>query len=183
MENENAQPTLINHGLKHAVILGVISIALLLIVYVIDYTLLVTFKYLGVSLLIYLGYGIYSGINYRNETGGYLSFGKAFQHGFIVFAASALLSTLFSLVLYNVVDAELPTKLTDAAVANAEEMMISFGMPAEQMDEALAKTRTDTEERFTVVGIAKGYIWTLAFCAIFALISGAIAKKKQPEMV
>lgn len=180
---ENNQPSLLNNALKHAGIMGVISIALTLILYVVDYTMLVTFKFLALSLLVYLGYAIYAGISYRNEIGGFISFGSAFQHGIILFAASALIGTIFSIVLYMVIDPELPGKLTDAAVTNAEEMMISFGMPADQMDEALDKARKDTEERFTIGGIALGYVWNLIFCAILALISGIFVKRKQPEMV
>lgn len=181
MENENATPSFINHAAKHALILGVISVVLTLAAYAIDYTLLVSMSFLLISLAIYIGYGIYAGINYRNEIGGYLSFGKAFQHGFVVFAVSALVSTIFSFLLYTVIDPELPAKLTEAAMENAEKMMAGFGMPEEQMEEALAKTQEDTLKRYTVGGLASGYAFTLIGCAIFALISGAIAKKKEPE--
>jgi Protein of unknown function (DUF4199) len=128
-----------------------------------------------------LGYGIYSGINYRNEIGGYLSFGKAFQHGFVVFAVSALISTIFNILLYTVIDPELPEKITEVAVENAQKMMEGFGMSGDQLDEAMEKTKEDTIKRYTAGGLAMSYGFTLIGCAIFALISGAIAKKKEPE--
>ncbi|GCC53305.1 DUF4199 domain-containing protein [Chryseotalea sanaruensis] len=181
MENENATPSFINHAVKHALILGGISVVLTLAAYAIDYTLLASMSFGFLSLAIYLGYGIYAGINYRNEIGGYLSFGKAFQHGFVVFALSALISTIFTILLYTVIDPELPAKVTEVAVENAAKMMEGFGMPEEQMEEALAKTTEDTAKRYTVGGLAMGYGFSLIGCAIFALISGAIAKKKEPE--
>lgn len=178
---ENQQPTLFNHAIKHAVILGVISIALTLVAYAVDYTMLASMSFGFLSLAIYLGYGIYAGINYRKEVGGFLEFGKAFQHGLIVFAISALFSTLFSILLYTVVDPELPAKIAEETIENTRAMMEKFGAPEESMDEALAKAEEDTINRFTISGLAMGYVWALIGCVIFALISGAIAKKKQPE--
>ena len=181
MENENATPSFMNHAGKHALILGGISVVLTLAAYAIDYTLLAAMSFLLISLAIYIGYGIYAGINYRNEIGGYLSFGKAFQHGFVVFAVSALVSTIFNILLYTVIDPELPAKVTEAAMENAEKMMAGFGMPEDQMEEALEKTKEDTIKRYTAGGLAMSYGFTLIGCAIFALISGAIAKRKEPE--
>ncbi|HET9053724.1 MAG TPA: DUF4199 domain-containing protein, partial [Cyclobacteriaceae bacterium] len=166
-----------------ALILAAISIVLTLVFYAVDYTLLATIKIGLLSLVIFLGYGIYAGITYRKEIGGYISFKNAFMHGFIVFAVSALISTVFNILLYTVIDPELGQKLTDVSVQNAEEMMRNFGMPEGQMDEALEKARTDAAGRYTIGGLALGYVWALIGCAIFALISGAIVKKKQPESI
>lgn len=183
MENETTTPTLMNNAVKHGGILGIISIALTLVFYVVDYSLLASWKVGLFSFAIFLGYGIYAGIGYRKEIGGYLSFGKAFQHGFLIFAFSALISTVFNILLYTVIDPELPQKVTEVAMQNTEEMMEGFGMPEDKMEEALDKARKDTEERYTVSGLAMGYVWILIFCAVFALISGAIVKRKEPEAV
>ncbi|MCZ8023470.1 MAG: DUF4199 domain-containing protein [Cyclobacteriaceae bacterium] len=183
MENTTqTPPSLFQHALKHAAILGVISIVLTLAAYAIDYTLLVSMSFAFLSFAVYLGYGIYAGIQYRKENGGYLAFGKAFQHGFITFAISALISTVFGLLLYTVIDSELPAKLTEASMENAAAMMEKFGAPEDAIEEALAKQKEDTEKRFTPVGMLTGYVFTLIGCAIFALISGAVAKRKEPEM-
>jgi hypothetical protein len=183
MENTTpAAPSLFQHAAKHAAILGVVSIVLTLAAYVIDYTLLVSFSFLLFSLAIYIGYGIYAGIQYRKESGGFLAFGKAFQHGFVVFAISALISTVFTILLYTVIDSELPSKLTEVSLENAAAMMEKFGAPEDAIEEELAKQKEDTEKRFTAVGMLTGYAFTLIGCAIFALISGAVAKRKEPEM-
>src|SRR5215204_5405049 len=113
---ENEKSTLTSNAIKHGVILGVISIVLTLVYYVVDYTLLATIKIALLSLLIFLGYGIYAGIGYRKEIGGFISFKNAFLHGFIVFALSAFISTIFNILLYTVVDPELGQKLTDVSV-------------------------------------------------------------------
>jgi hypothetical protein len=72
--------------------------------------------------------------------------------------------------------------LTEASMENAAAMMEKFGAPEDAIEEALAKQKEDTEKRFTPVGMLTGYVFTLIGCAIFALISGAVAKRKEPEM-
>ena len=111
-----------------------------------------------------------------------MSFGKAWVYSMQVFIAAGLLSTIFNLLLYNVIDPELPEMLADQSVENAESMMRNFGMPEDQMDEALEKTRSDTLDRFTVSGSVMGFLWGLIIYAILSLITGAIIKKKEPEL-
>lgn len=182
MEETTGKSTMQSNAIKHGLILGAITIVITLAIYAIDYTMMVSLKFALFSFLIFLGYGIYAGISFRKEIGGFISFKNAFLHGFILFALSALISTIFNILLYTVIDPELGQKLTDVSVVNAEEMMRNFGIPeGEQMDQAIEKARTDAAGRFTVGGLALGYVWALIGCAVFALITGAIVKKKQPE--
>lgn len=173
-------PTLVQHGLRWGVIVGIVSIFLTVALYAIDYTVMVQFKFLLISLAIYIGFAIYAGIDFRKSVGGYLSYGKAWQHAMVIFAVSGLISTLFAFVLYGVIDSELPEKLTDAAVENARGMMESFGMPEDQMDKALADARRDTADRFTTWGQIKGYLVLLVVSAVLAAITSIFVKKNEP---
>lgn len=173
-------PGLVNNAVKNGLILGVISVMLTLAIYAIDYTILIQFKMLLLSLLVSVGYAVYAGITYRKEIGGFISFGKAWQHGFITFAVSSTVSVLFSFVLYYVIDPELPQKLTEASLANTEEMMRGFGMPDDQVEEAMEKAREGSKDQFSVSKTAISYVFFLVGAAILALISGAIVKKNQP---
>lgn len=181
MEETKPTSTLVSNAVKNGAILGVISIVFILTCYAVDYTLLVQLKILALSLLISLGFGIYAGIKYRNEIGGFLSFGKAFQHGFVLFAISGLVYTLFTFVLYFVIDPELPEKLKEASLANTEEMMRGFGMPEDQLEEAMEKAEESAQGQYSPAKMALGYLFSLIFSAIMALISGLIVKKKEPE--
>jgi len=172
--------TLQSHVIKWGLIVGAVSIVLTVLLYVVDYTLMVQLKTLAVMLLIYLGITIYAGIDYRNNIGGFLPYGKAFVHGFLVLAVSALLATIFNMVLYNVIDTELPQKLTDASLENTREMMVSFGAPEETIDQALEEARGRTESQFTITGQLIGYASILFFSALMALISAIFVKKNQP---
>ena len=181
MEENSEQPTLVNHALKFGVILGVISIVLTMLVYIIDYTIMADWKFGILSFVIYIGFTIYASINYRNEIGGFMPFGTAFKHGYLVFILSGLVATLFAIVLYHVIDPELPQKITDVTIENTTKMMEGFGAPEASIDEAVEKMKVDMPQNYTLFGHAKTYGIMLIVSAVFALITGAISKKKQPE--
>ena len=175
-----ASPTLVNHAIKNGVILGIISLLLVVVIYAIDFAFMASFKFLGLVLVIGLGYVIYSGISYRNEIGGFLPYGKAFMHGFVVLAVSGLISTAFNILLYHVVDPELPQKLTEAIIRNTEETMASFGMAQEGIDQATASMRTDMPDQFSIGGLAFGFVKALIWYCIIALITALFVKKNVP---
>jgi len=181
MEQEEEQvPTLVNHALKWGIISAAVGIVFTAILYAIDYTMLVSFKTLGVLIVIGLGIVIYAGIEYRRLVGGYLGYGQAWQHAFVVFAISGVISVLFQLLLYNIIDTELPEKMADAIVENTRGMMENFGAPPDQIDSQLEKVRTDSVDRFTILGMVKGFGFQLIFYAVFALIVALITRKNPP---
>jgi Protein of unknown function (DUF4199) len=180
---EKETPSLFQHALKWGLIVGGISIALTIVSYAVDYSMLANWKFGIFVLVMMIGLVIYAGINYRNEIGGLLPYGKAFQHGFILMAICGLISTLFTAILYTVIDPELPAKLTDAAMENAQKMMESFGMPADQMDQALEDARKRTENQFSVSGLAMGYGIGLIIYAVLAAITSIFVKKNPPDEV
>jgi hypothetical protein len=182
-ENSTPAPTLMQHAIRWGLITAAVSIILTMSLYVIDYTIMVQLKFLFFALAVYFGITIYAGIDYRKSIGGFLPYGKAFQHGFLILALSGLIASFFNILLYQVIDTELPQKLVDASIENTRAMMESFGAPEESMDEALEKARESTAEQFTIMGMAKGYIYIAIFSAIMALISAIFVRKNQPEIM
>ena len=180
MEETIEQPTLLKHAIRWGLIVGGVSIGLTTLLYIIDYTLMVQLKTLFTLLAIYLGFVIYAGIDYRKTVGGFLSYGKAWQHGFVILAMSGVVATIFNFVLYNLIDPELPQKLTDASIENTRAMMERFGAPEASMDQALAQARESTSKQFTPAGQALGFLTILASSAIVALISALFVRKNEP---
>lgn len=171
-----------NHAIKSGLIVGVISVVITLLLYIIDPSMLAS---MWVGLFIFallLVLVSYFGRQHRGEIGGFMSFGMAWGYSMQLFVIAGIIGTIFNILLYNVIDPELPGIVADKAVENAESMMGRFGMPEDQMEEALDKTRNDTIERFTVVGSLTGYLWSLIFYAILSLITGLIIKKNEPEL-
>lgn len=179
-QGENTPPTLFNHALRWGLIVGLISGLLSFVLYAVDYSLLADWK-VGLFLFaLYIGLTIYAGISYRKESGPYLSFGKAYQHGFIVFACSGLLATIFNIVLFQIIDSELAGKVTEVAIENTTSMMSNFGAPQDKIDEAIDDTRERMANQYTLIGQLKGYGIILIVSAVFALITGLIVRKSEP---
>ncbi|MEO9482105.1 MAG: DUF4199 domain-containing protein [Ekhidna sp.] len=170
-----------NHAIKSGLMLAVISIVLTLLIYIVNPATLAS-MWMMLFFLVFIALVSYFGIQHRKEIGGFMAFGKAWVYSMQLLVVAGLIMTIFNILLYNVIDPELPVILADQSVENAEAMMSRFGMPEDQMDEALEKTRTDTLDRFTVMGSIKGFLFGLIFYAILALITGAIIKKKEPEL-
>lgn len=180
-DTSTTQPSIFQHALRWGLIMGGISIALTVVLYAIDYTMLADWKTGIFILLLMLGLTIYSGINYRNQIGGFIPYGKAFQHGFIFLAITGIVSTLFMILLYTVIDPDLPSKLIDVSMEKAQAMMESFGMPEDKMDQAMEDARRRSEGQFSALGSIKGYGFALIFYAIISLITSLFVRKNPPD--
>lgn len=184
MEENTTQPTsLISHAAKWGAIFAGIGIVITMLLYVIDFTLMAGFTFILSMLVIGLAFVIYAGINYRNEIGGYIPFGKAYLHGFAVFAVSGIITTIFNILLYTVIDPDLAQNMTDAIISNTEATMEKWGAPAESIEPTIEKMREDTPKNFAPLGLLKGYFMGLIWYAILSLITGLVVKKNQPEMI
>lgn len=183
MEENTTTPTLVNHGAKWGAILAGVTIVLVMLIYAIDYTMMAGFTFIIIATLLGIGMVVYAGINYRNQIGGYIPFGKAYLHGLLVFAVAGLISTVFNFLLYFIIDPELANNMVDAIIANTEKTMENWGAPPDTIDQQIEKMREDMPKNFTAVGLVKGYFTGLIWYIILSLITGLIVKKNQPEMV
>jgi len=177
---QNSTASLPTHGLRWGAILGVITIALTTVMYAVDYTLMINWKVSLLLTAIFIGFVIFAGFDFRKSAGGFLAYSKAFQHGIIVFAVSGLISTLFSLVLYTIVDPELPAKLTESAIETTTAMLEGMGVSEDAIDEAIEKSREETAKRFTLTGTLTSYAVALIVYAVLALITAIFVKKNEP---
>lgn len=166
------------HSIKWGAILGLISIIIALVIYIIDITLLAKSGVGLVSLGISIAILIYAGRDYRSKLGGYMSFKESFLHAFVVLVVSGFLSVLFNILLYNVIDPSIVPILVEAQMTNTMQAMEAFGGGSTEMMDGMAE---EFKNSFTVIGQAKAFLWLLIFYAIGALIVGAINKKKNKE--
>lgn len=169
-------------AIKNGLILGLIGIIITMLAYVIDLNLLTSMWFGLVMLVLAIVVLAVFGNKYRDEQlEGFISFGDAFKYIFIAALISMIVSGVFQILLYNVIDPELPEIITEQALKSTEEFMEKLGTPAEDIDEAMKKAENDLDGKFTTTGILSGsWVW-LIISAIYALIVGAIIKKKRPE--
>lgn len=131
MENTESKLNL-NHAVKWGGIKGLIAVILNLLLFLISIDLLqngfVGFVLWAINIAII----IYSGINHRKEFGGgYMSYGVAFKHAFLVMAISGLVMSIYSILLYNVIAPDLREMMTEKQM---EGIMASDGLNSEMLD-------------------------------------------------
>ena len=171
------------HAIKSGVILGVLAIAISLIIYLIDFTIFANWWFqLLLMNIIMIGATAYFGVSYRNENDGFLTFGKAFVYSLISLVIATGIGTVFSILLFSVIDPELSANLTEIILEKTESMMTRFGAPQDSIDEQLEKLKTDMPAQFSVGGMIKTFFTSnLIMVAILSLIASLFIKKKKPE--
>lgn len=171
-----------NAVIKYGSILGLISIIITMLIYLLNIALFAKIWLLFVILLVNILIIIYFGIQFRNqEHEGYISFKNSFIFSFLTFFVGGLIGTAFMILLFNVIDKEAVDQITEATVENTISMMERFNVPEADMEEAIDQVRKDTPDRFTVLGQIKGLGSGLIIYAILSLITGAIIKRKKKE--
>lgn len=177
---ENNQEELIPYAIRSGLIVGLCSIMLVLIVYIIDYAFLVSLTYSLISLVVIAALVVFFGNRYRNMGSGYLSFGPSFKLSFTIFAFFAVVQVIFSMVLYNIIDPELPELISEQMIENMESLYRSMGMSQSQIDEQIVVLEQEIPEQFEPVTQLKNSWVLLLTSSFFALITAAIIKRKEP---
>lgn len=179
---DNTKPSWISDAIKKGLILGLIHAIVFVIIYSVVPNKLTGFSYLFIILLINIGYGSYTGIQWRNNaTGGYLSYGAAFKYAFVMLAFNGIVGTLFTAV-FLLVDPNLPETFAQAQLDTSVYWAQKFGAPQEALDKVRDDFNPeDITKRFTPVGMLTGYGIGLIFYAIGALIIGLFVRKNIPE--
>jgi len=166
--------------IKYSIILALISIIITTLIYIIDETMMVKWWFGLISLAISFALLIYFGMAIRNEAGGYMKFKTAFTLIFLIVFFSTIISSAYNLVLHTVIDPDLGTRLTEALIEQQTQILERFGVPEDQMDQALNQIRE--QDNFSLSSILKSSgIASIVGALIMGLIVGAIIKKKEPE--
>ncbi|MDR7132147.1 cbb3-type cytochrome oxidase subunit 3 [Algoriphagus sp. 4150] len=170
-------------AIKPGLTIGLVSLAIIFLAYFVNSSLLASGWFGFVSLVISAALVIYFGSQYRNEQGGFMTFGTAFNFSFISLVISALIGTIGMILLLLVVDPSLPQVLADITFQTALDTMEKFGASADSLPpEQLEEMRKATLDSYTIIGQLKGLGFILIFYAIVALILGAILKKRDKSL-
>ena len=153
---------------------------LTMLVYVINIELMVSWWFGLMSLALSMGVVIYLGISYRNLCGGFLSYKEALKFTFLAFLVSYAVGIGFNILLYTVIDPELPEIISDLTVEATVGMMESFGTPQEAIDASIVEIENSVKDSTTPAGILKSSPWGILFIFIFALIASIFIKKNEP---
>jgi hypothetical protein len=129
-----------------------------------------------ISLVITILVMVYCLVAYRKEyLGGYATFGQIFLMALVIGIISTLLGTIYTYLLYTVIDPELIEKVK---LVTQERIMNNPRIPESMYEDVLARIdRSMTPERMTRNALLFGPIVN----AIIGLILAAFIKKSRPE--
>jgi membrane-bound ClpP family serine protease len=167
------------NGIAYGISLGIILALITATMYAIDLKLFVS-GWIGVStFVIYLVIGILLLVKTKKDLNDFLSFKDAFTTYFIAVLAALLISTLFSVLLFNVIDPGAKETISEHLIKYMAETLQKFGTPASAINEALAKMKETSP--FSTLEQLKGLAFSLALYSILGLILAAFFKSKTTQ--
>ncbi len=165
-------------AIRYGLIWGVATILFYLTLYLVTGKL-ETGVFLG-FLVFAAGLGImyFIGISRRNELGGYINWKEAMTHIWVGAMISVILSTLFTIILYNFIDPSLIEQLKELQIKTLESFRNNLGDKA--TDEQIDKIQNSNPFGFlnSLLLIAGGIVVQFLFSCIIALA----VKKEDPNI-
>ena len=122
--------------------------------------------------------------NLRKIIGGYWTFKQAVTGIFIMFILSYAVQVIGRDVVFaRVVEPNMVAKTQTAMLKATTTMLKKSGANQATIDQKRAdiQTQLSEEKNITVGSIIQGYVITVIFLFVFAVIFGAILKKNPPE--
>jgi hypothetical protein len=163
---------------KPAIELGVIqlaiSVAFLVIAYVVDISLMTNFSF-GIFILLSqaIVYGI-SPFRVRKLNNGFITFREAFTAVIISMLIASVAYVLVVFVLFNVIDPAAGESLKELTIEKTVETFNSFGLDQAKIDEAVDELKNT--DQFSLLSLLKNLVFSIIGVSIYGLIIAAIAK-------
>ena len=170
MEKKNTSVVL--NALIWGVIIGLISIVYSVILYMLNQTFNRALGYAGIIIMI-VGLAIAMKSYRDNILDGMLPFGKAFGFGVLIVVFASLLGSIYTYLLYTVIDPGLQEKILEFM---ADKMLESGRVPEAQLDQALEFSKKFMSPTYLTVS---GFIFSCLGGTVISLIMAAIFKKEE----
>lgn len=174
---EDLRKNSINYGMY----LGLILIVFNTLIYAFDINLF-TNMWVGIVIMgIIIIFAVFTTVKYKNKLGGFMSFKEAFSSFIISVIIGSLISVAYTIILFNYIDPEAKTILTENLIKYTTGLMQKFGAKAADINEAV-KQMSETDS-YGVYGQIKGYISSIIIYSIIGLISALIIKRERPQSI
>ncbi len=161
-------------------IAGAVLVIVNIVIYLIDPLLLANW-WLGLAMLpLMLAILLVIGLRIRTSEGGFITFGNAFLWLFVAGMIAGLISTIWLVLLHNVIDPELGELLIEETFERMMTMMEGLGAPMEQVEAEFDKARSEMEQQYTPATLFKGWLYSAIGWALGALIVSLIVKRQPP---
>jgi hypothetical protein len=179
MSNENRSAIIKKMALRNGLLIGAISIALTLVLWIVNPLMQYTNTgvSLGLAVLVIVLFVVF-GLEIRKALGGYWTFGEAFKGLFIMSLYVSILTIVFHYILFNFIDPTLAQRASEAVIAKLTESLNNAGVGQDKIDEY----SKSIPEKFAATGKNEAINLGvgLIIYAVVDLIIAAIIKKNPP---
>ena len=183
METTATTVNLKQEALKNGAIWGAINIVIFLVTWYAMPSLMSSYWYLGITLVIGIALAVFFCIDLRKKSGGYWSFSEALWPIVGMFLMNMTIVFLFTMLFSKVIDTTYPVKMKEYSMESTAKMMESIGgddaMVAEQMSKAEERFDKQFNPNFSEAVFQYGLAAIMYF--IGALIFAAIFKRNNPN--
>ena len=166
---------------RYGLFLGLFVIVTTTLVYALDITLFTASWYGLLSMSIIIVFGAYAAIQAKKNQGGFLTFKETFTSFLVTVLVGLFISTLFSILLFNVIDPEAKQVITDNVIKMTTGLMEKFGTKPADIN-AIIKEMQKTDS-FGVVGQLKGFLFNIVIYSIIGLITALIIRRERPQSI
>lgn len=168
--------------LRYGILFGIVSIIFSLIFF---YVFPIGLGKQGIfSLVLMVVFLVLAGQAEKKENFGVLSYGEAFKTTFLAGFSGLVISGLFTIILMNLIDPSLVEKMTEQTIEMTRSMMESFGLPEDQVEQAMDDAEGKMAEAYTplnqILSIFQYAILALIFAAIVSIF---IKKDADPSKI
>ena len=166
-------------GLKFGLIYGTFLIFLTLYAYAIDLNFFVSYWNLALVILSFFVNAFWVMGSLKREQLGFMNFKEGFTVFFITNALALFLSTIFTILIFILLDPELQVTVKELTINKQTEMMEYFNTPIDIIEKNIEEL--SNSDNFSLVNQIKGYFSSLVIVSIVGLLLALILKKKEEE--
>ena len=162
-----------NYGLY----LGLALILITVLIYAFDISLMTEWYLILINFLLVVVLGIMAVKNAKKASTSLFTFKNAFSAYFLTILIGLFIATIFSLILFNVVDPQAAETLKELSMEKQAEMLEGFGMTEAQINQTMAEAQA--QDTFSLKNLGISFASQLVFFSIIGLIIALIFREKD----
>jgi hypothetical protein len=167
------------NGITYGILTGILGVLITTLIYVINLELF-TSVWIGLlSIAVYIIIGIVLLTNTKKELKGIFTFKDAFTTYFISAVVGILISVIFNIILFNIIDPSVKETLKEITIKYMMETMQKFNAPSSVINESMKKLQEN--DPYSVIELIKGSVFKIAFSALFGLLLALVFKSKPSQ--
>jgi hypothetical protein len=167
------------NGVSFGIITGVVGALITALIYSIDLKLFTAWWVTVLTFSFYIVIAIVLLSKTKKELLGVFPFKDAFTTYFISAVIGIMVSVVFNILLFNVIDPSAKESIKEISIKYAVEMMEKFNTPASTINEAIKKLQEN--DQFSIIELLKGSAFSIVFSALFGLLLALIFKSNTSK--